>query len=135
MTTMTDSGPETHASSFLVTAGMVVLGWGVAALLVSLVPHGLPSVAVRSLVQAVVILAAAFAFMRVRPDTCLDHALLVGVSWLLLSIGAELVVAAQLHHGWYELLGSPVTPGLRGVQFVAWLVGPALFARVGEDVW
>jgi len=59
----------------------------------------------------------------------IDHALLVGVIWLILGVIVEVATSAHVHHAWFELLGSPAHPAIRNVLLVTWVGAPALFAR------
>ena len=78
------------------------------------------------------IFAVAFAYMRcTRCDTSLDHAIFVGVAWLLFNIVAELVIGGVVGHGWYGLIGSPAQQGWRDLLMLTWLMAPAFFARAG----
>lgn len=85
-------------------------------------------------VKIVVVVAVAFAYMRLAaPHASLDHAVLVGVVWLLLDIVAELSAAAVMRHGWYGLIGSPAQDRMRDLVMLAWLAAPAVFARSQLD--
>ena len=78
------------------------------------------------------IVAIAFVYMRLTARTLsLNHALLVGAAWLVLSMAAEIVTASRLGHAWSELLGPPDS-ALRNVLMFAWIGAPALFARSSE---
>jgi hypothetical protein len=101
---------------------LVVLFWSVAAMLV-LRAGAAP-------LKVVVIVAVAFAYMRLTARSAtLDHAVAVGVAWLLFDIVAELVTATVVGHGWYELIGSPAQERMRDLVMVTWLAAPAIFAR------
>ena len=79
--------------------------------------------------KAAAIVAVAFAYMRLTArKATLDHALFVGVTWLVFSIVAELLFTRRLGHSWFELLGSPDS-ALRNILMFAWIGAPALFAR------
>ena len=113
---------------------MVVLFWIVAALIVAwaegTLGHASPVACVA--VKACAIVMVAFVYMRLTAaEVSLDHGLLVGVTWLVLAIVAEIVETRHVGHGWFELLGSPDS-ALRNVLMIAWIVAPALFARKGE---
>ena len=116
----------------LARATSVVLFWGLGAILtvaahLATVPMT-PRVAVAAKLGAIFV--AAYAYMRLAARNApVEHALVVGVSWLALGIVTEIVMAAAGGHGWFELLGSPEKPMLRDVLLFAWIVAPALFAR------
>ena len=79
------------------------------------------------------IVLGAYSYSRFRArNVGISHALGVGIAWLALGIGTELVMAAHLGHGWYGVLGSPDRPLLRNVFFFVWIFSPALFARRDE---
>jgi hypothetical protein len=112
-------------------APMVVGSWAVAAFLVTMVEHTFASdPALCGAAKVAVIIITAFAYMTlgVRRAT-LDHALAVGVVWLVLGVIVEVATSAHIHHAWFELLGSPAHPVIRNVLLVAWVAAPALFAR------
>lgn len=99
-----------------------ILVWLVAASVVALVPHPVAKIAI--------ILAAAFFYMWIaRRRATVHHALAVGATWLVLAIVVELATAAHLHHGWFELLGTPTHPAVRILMLISWVAAPALFAR------
>jgi len=115
---------------------MVVLFWIIAALIVAwaegTLGHASPVACVA--VKTCAIVMVAFMYMRLAAiEVSLDHALLVGVTWLLLAMVAEIVETQHLRHEWFELLGSPDS-ALRNVLMIAWIVAPALFARNGEGL-
>jgi hypothetical protein len=114
---------------------MVLLFWGVAALLV-LETHrtlGETSIVMASTSKVIAIVVVAFAYMRLVPrEPTLDHALSVGVAWLFFDIVAEMTTARVVGHGWYELIGSPAVGWLRNLIMVTWIGAPALFARRHE---
>src|SRR6266550_2206252 len=87
----------------------VVVFWIAAALLI-LAAHQIldPISAVGAgAVKVIAIVGVAFAYMRrTAPEATLDHALSVGVAWLLFDIFAELLVARMVRHAWFELIGS-----------------------------
>jgi hypothetical protein len=134
MTTMTRSvepiaGNRRRA---VTTAAFVALFWAIAAVLVAgahlqfdrVSPLG------SAAVEIVVLIGVAFGYMRfVARDATVDHALLVGIVWLLLTIVAELSIQGYTHHGWFALLGTPARPMLRNVFLFVWIFAPSLFAR------
>lgn len=115
---------------------MVVLFWIVAALIVAwaegTVGRSWPAACVA--VKTCVIVMVAFVYMRLTAtEVSLDHALMVGITWLALAMVAEIMETRHLGHNWFELLGSPDS-ALRNVLMIAWIVAPALFARKGEGL-
>jgi hypothetical protein len=104
----------------------VVLFWIAAAVLV--LQFAAPAV------KVVVIVAVAYTYMRLAaPSASLDHAIVVGVVWLLLDIVTELSTATVVGHGWYGLIGSPAQDRMRDLVMLAWLAAPAVFARSQLD--
>src|SRR5262245_49922347 len=102
----------------------VVLFWMAAALIV-LIAHQMPVLKIAGVV------GMAFLYIRLTArQATLDEALAVGVTWLLLDIVAELVMAKVVGHGWFELIGSPGEPWLRNLLMITWIIAPAVFARV-----
>ena len=109
----------------------VVLFWAAAALLVIAADRTISPISAGggAAVKVCAMLAIALAYMRlVEPEASLDHALFVGVTWLVLAIVGEIVMTAHSGRGWFELLGSPQS-ALRNVVMLAWVAAPALFAR------
>ena len=101
---------------------VVVLFWIAAALLV------LSAAGVTLKIIAIVAVAFAYVRLTARRAT-LEHALAVGVAWLVFDIVAEVVTASVVGHGWFELIGSPAKPALRDLMLVTWIVAPSIFAR------
>ena len=87
-----------------------------------------PFFAAVATIAAIVLGAYSYSRFRAR-NVGISHALGVGIAWLALGIGTELVMAAHLGRGWYGVLGSPDHPLLRNVFFFVWIFSPALFAR------
>lgn len=115
----------------MVSTLRIVLFWVALAILVIAVDRNVsPGAPVTgATVKVFVIAAIAFIYMRgVGRRATLDHALVVGVAWLLLAIVAEMTMTASRPRGWFELLGSPDS-ALRNVVMIAWIAVPALFAR------
>lgn len=110
----------------------VVLFWAIAAVLVALAHLRLDGASawISAAVEIGVLLGVAFCYMHFAArQATVDHALLVGIIWLLLAIIAELSIARYVHHSWFALLGSPLHPVLRNVFLFVWIFGPAVFAR------
>jgi hypothetical protein len=115
-----------------VTLSIVLLFWAAAAALVFAADRTLPSPRVGVAVKTLAIILIAFAYMRLSArEATLDHALFVGVTWLLLTIAAELLVTRHFGRSWFELLGSPDS-ALRNILMFAWIGAPALFAQYRE---
>src|SRR5437016_855913 len=107
----------------------VLLYWAMAAALVLGADRTLTSSAARVGVKGAAIVLVAFAYMRLTArEATLDHALFVGVTWLVLSIAAELLLTRRFGRNWFDLLGSPDS-ALRNVLMFAWIGAPALFVR------
>jgi hypothetical protein len=82
--------------------------------------------------QTLAIVATALVYMKFAArEATIDHALFAGATWLVLGILAELVIAARIGHGWFEIIGSPAS-SLRNVLMFAWIFAPALFATKAE---
>lgn len=105
-----------------------LLFWIAAALLV-LTAHALIdpySNAAGALVKVGVILFAAFLYIRLTArNATVDHAVFVGLAWLLLDIVTEVTMHVNL-------LGSTSAPATRNLMLLTWIAAPALFARVGS---
>ncbi len=132
MTTMVSE--TTHRPAHIAKMlALVLLFWGLAALLVIAVQGRFPAPPVAcAAIQMVTIVAVALAYMKVAAsEATIDHALFVGTAWLVLSIVTELAMAAHTGHGWFEIIGSP-TSSLRNVLMFAWILAPALFATKAE---
>lgn len=116
-------------------AALVVAFWAIAAALV-LGAHAV--FASRSLFAGAVaticaIALSAFGYMRVAStDRGATHAFAVGITWLLLSIAAEIAVSFRLGDTWFLLLGSPEHPFVRNACLFAWIFAPMLFAQTDD---
>jgi hypothetical protein len=114
------------------TAALVAGFWVVAATLVAaahvaIEPRWRVTGAVATIASVIV---TAYAYSRVSArQATVTHTLGVGIAWLVLSIGTEIVLATQVGHGWFTLLGSPDRPLLRNVLLFVWIFTPSLFAR------
>ena len=116
----------------ITTAAFVVLFWGIAAVVVAAAHPTIDRISPwdGAAVEIGVLIGVAFCYMRFAAhEATVDHALLVGILWLLLTILAELSIASYVHHPWFALLGSPERPELRNVFLFVWIFAPALFAR------
>lgn len=133
MTAMPHAAEERSGfQAVALTAAMVVLFWAVAAFLVFATHQLLAPIPAlgAALGKLVVIVAAAWAYMRLAaPAATVHHALLVGIVWFVLDIGAEVAMTFNSHHAWFVLLGSPASAAIRAVMLAAWVGAPALFAR------
>jgi hypothetical protein len=133
MTTMTQAIPRTHS---LKVPACIAFFWIVAAMLVMAAHAALDRTS--SIASAVatlaVILGAAYGYTRLIASRAgVTHALSVGITWLVLSIVAELTIAARLGHGWFTLIGSPQHPLLRNVCLFVWIFAPGLFATADAN--
>lgn len=105
-----------------------LLFWLLAAILVAASHAALDriSAAAGALAGIAVIVGAAFGYMRLAArDATVDHALVVGIVWLLLAVVSEIALASD------ALLGSPERPVIRNLFLFVWIFSPALFARRG----
>src|SRR5438067_13901966 len=111
----------------------VLLYWIMAAALVLWSDRTIPTSSVAGVgVKTAAIVLVAFGYMRLTArKATLDHALFVGVTWLVFSIVTELFLTRHLGLSWFELLGSPDS-ALRNILMFAWIGAPALFARHHE---
>ncbi|MGZ5473648.1 MAG: hypothetical protein ACXW28_03160 [Thermoanaerobaculia bacterium] len=138
MTTMTRSTVQFRDVRHhpITTALLIALTWIGAAVLVATAHTRVDRLSAAGGAVAVVasICAMAYVYMRLfarQADG--SHALGVGVAWLALAIVTEMVVATQVGHGWYALLGSPEHPLLRSCFLFVWIFAPALFTRFDGD--
>ena len=114
------------------TLSSVLFFWAAAAVLVLWADRTITWPVGGVLLKTLAIVLVAFAYMRLAVrEATLDHALFVGVTWLLLAIGAELLLTRHFGRSWFELLGSPDS-ALRNILMFAWIGAPALFARYRE---
>jgi hypothetical protein len=133
MSTMTHSVlrfPESR-HSYAVTAATVVLFWAAAATAVVAVHLTLDPVSQWGAVavKAGTIVIGGWMYVRLTARRCtIDHALLVGLVWLLLDIGVEIVTSRHLGKGWFDLIGTPRRPAFRDLLLLTWIAAPALFA-------
>jgi hypothetical protein len=114
-------------------AAMVLLFWIAAAMLVLAAHQMLDpiSLAAAATVKVVAIVGVALTYIRLTArGATLDHALSVGIAWLLFDIIAEITTASVIGHGWFGLIGSPSRPLLRDLLMITWVAAPAIFARV-----
>lgn len=134
MTTVTHSigsAGESRHRVFPATA-LVVLFWFAAALLVIGANLAIDPISITAgaAVKVVAILSSAFVYVRrTAPTATVDHALLVGIVWLVLNILAEITTTEVIGHGWFCLIGSPAQPGMRDLLLVTWIAAPSVFAR------
>jgi len=114
------------------TATLVVLFWIAAAVLVArcrieLDARSAWGSAVASIASIVLV---AFAYTQLCARCAgIDHALAVGIAWLVFAIVAEMTITRRMGHGWYALLGTPDRPLMRNIFLFVWIFAPALFAR------
>jgi hypothetical protein len=133
MSTMTRSVvrfPESR-HSYAVTTATVVICWALAATAVVAVHLTLDPVSqwAAVAVKTITIVIGGWIYVRLTARHCtMDHALLVGLVWLLLDIGAEIVTSRHLGKGWFDLIGTPRQPALRDLLLLTWIAAPALFA-------
>lgn len=115
-----------------VTATLVVLFWLAAAILVATSHVELDALSTSGGAVATIgaIVLAAYAYTRLcARHAGVSHALGVGIAWLVLAIGCEIVVSNRIGRGWYALIGSPGRPLLRNLFLFVWVFAPALFAQ------
>ena len=78
-------------------------------------------------VIAVIVLTAWLYVRLTAPECTVDQALIVGIVWLLLDIGAEIAITTYLGRRWSDLIGSPASPALRDLLLFTWIGAPAMF--------
>jgi len=125
--------PETMNDATLgtlrVTLGAVIL-WGIAALGAHLANQGFEDPLVQFAGRLVVICLCGHLLGRIGGAITPGVEFAVGLAWAALAIGTELYLTSHGLHGWYELLGSPLTSSewMRGATVIAWFVAPKLAA-------
>jgi hypothetical protein len=116
-------------------AALIIIFWSTAAALVTVVHQRVdaasPVASVAGKVGVILLIAAAYVKTTAAQST-LDHALLVGTTWVLFDIAAEITATATTGRQWFALIGSPANGGLRCVLLIAWIIAPALFIRSRE---
>ena len=130
MSTMTH---PIQRSSLPARGALVVLFWILAAAPVvgahTLFDGMMPAGAVAVKIAAIV--GAAWLYTRLCARDCtVDSALLVGITWLMLDIAAEIATTRYLGRGWFDLIGAPEKTALRDLLLLTWVIAPALFARM-----
>lgn len=138
MSTLTHPVPQAPRAgqSLLRRCSAVLLFWGLAAVPViaidaavdTLTPLGAIAVKIAAIV------AVAWLYVRFTARNCsVDHALFVGLTWLLLDIATEIATTTYLGHGWFNLIGAPENHVIRDVLLFTWIGAPALFAQFSGD--
>ncbi|HYM60875.1 MAG TPA: hypothetical protein VEZ11_08280 [Thermoanaerobaculia bacterium] len=118
-----------HATT---TAALAVLFWLGAAAAVAVTHQKLDPLSPGgcATVSALIIVIAAYGYMRIGGrEATVEQALLVGVTWTLLSIATELLGLTHSAHPYYPLLGSPDHTIVRDALLMVWISAPAVFAR------
>ena len=114
------------------TAMLVFLFWLAAAVLVATCHVELDarseSGSAVAVIASIVLVAYAYARLCARCSG-IDHALGVGIAWLLFAIVAEITITSRTGQGWYALIGTPDRPLLRNIVLFVWVFAPALFAQ------
>src|SRR5882724_11191560 len=102
MFTMTIPAERKHHPA--TALAFIVVFWAIGAILVTAAHARFDAVSPAgcALFKVALILLTAFIYIELTARTATtDHALLVGASWVMLGIVAEVVVASNVHHGWY----------------------------------
>ena len=109
----------------------IVVSWVIAAGLVLAANYFLEPVspALDAVIKLAVLITVGFGYMRIMRESTIEHALLVGSSWLALAVVVEVFEASTTGRGWFDLIGSPSHPVIRTVLLIAWVAAPALFVR------
>src|SRR2546423_1663251 len=109
-----------------------VLLWAAAAVLVLAANYEIEPIspALDSAAKVGAIVLAAWAYVRLcAPHATIEHAVAVGVVWLVCAIVVEIFEASTTGRCWFDLIGSPAHPVIRAVLLVAWVGAPTLFVR------
>lgn len=130
MTMEPEAMEDTRLGTLRVALGAVVL-WGIAALGAHLAQQGFHEPIAQFAGRLVVIALCGQLLGRLGTTITEGRSLVIGLAWAALAIGTEMYLTTHGVHGWYELLGSPVTNSewMRGMTVVAWLVAPRLATR------
>jgi hypothetical protein len=134
MSTMTYAAPRfwERRHHGITTATLVMLFWAVAAVLVTVAHQTINPISPIDAVLAKICAIGFAAFLYIKltaREATINHALLVGIVWIVLSIAAEITATASGGRGWFALLGSPADPVLRDILLFVWVGAPTLFVR------
>ena len=114
------------------SALLVFLLWIAAAVLVATCHIELDarsgSAGAAAAIASIVVVAYAYTRLCAR-GAGIDHALGVGIAWLLLAIVVEITITSRIGHGRYSLIGTPDHPLLRNIFLFVWVFAPAAFAQ------
>ena len=116
----------------VMTAVLVFLFWIAAAVLVATCHIELDARSESGSAVATIasIVLVAYAYTRLCARCAgIEHALAVGIAWLVLAIVTEIIATSRIGHGWYALIGTPEHPLLRNIFLFVWVFAPSLFAR------
>jgi len=133
MTTMTHAAAPFAETKHhpLSTVALVLLFWMIAALLIVGTHRIVDPISSNAgvVLKLGAIVASGFAYMRLTArKATVDHALFVGLAWLLLDIISEIVASQAVGSGWFVLIGAP-TSHVRDLMLFTWVVSPAIYAR------
>jgi hypothetical protein len=131
MTTMTHPAESPVPFRLAGRVTLAILIWAGTAAAVLLLHRTLGPISpeLMTAAKSCAIAVGGFLYARLSRDCSIDHALLVGVGWLLLGIATEVAVSSSTGHSWFALLGSPARPYLRDVLLFFWVAAPLCFAR------
>ena len=134
MSSMTYAAPRfwQRKHRLATTATLVVLFWAVAALLVASVHRTIDPISPggNAMAKIGILILIAFAYIKLTArEATIDHALFVGLVWVVLTIAAEMTITTITGRGWFLLLGSPSNSALRYLMLFAWVSAPALFTH------
>jgi hypothetical protein len=129
---MTVSVQPVHArASGVRTAVMVIVFWILAAALVVAVHRNIDGASRIGgrIACAAAVVAAAGAYVKLGASRAtIDHALLVGVTWLVLAIVAEIASTSLAAHR-LDLLSRAAPPWFGDLMLFLWIAAPAFFVR------
>lgn len=134
MTTITQRATAfTDVRQHAITRGLLMfLFWIAAAVLVATFHIELESrsEAGSTIAGMASVAVVAYAYTRMcAPCAGTDHALSVGITWLLLAIIVEVTMTSRTGHGWYALIGTPAHPLLRNIFLFVWVFAPVALSR------
>jgi hypothetical protein len=134
MSIMTYASPRfwERRHHLVTTATLMILFWAVAAVLVTIAHRTInPSYPIDAVLAKICAIGlAAFGYFKFTArEATINHALMVGMAWIVMSIATEITATILGGRGWFALLGTPVDPVLRDILLFVWVGAPALFVR------
>ncbi len=118
--------------SLVTKVTMIVLFWAIAAVVLVTAHRTIEPLSAIACVAAksCVLILTSLAYIRLTArEATVNHAIFVGIAWLLRAMAVEIALTASRGQGWFDLIGSPDSPYLRDVLLFSWIASPALFVR------